>query len=179
MNTKDMFKLEFLSAAAILHGLFAEKNLSNTRYFVKPNTLWIPDGFSRKQWFARRKSHHWALSKHYKICSKNFKCCWIFFSSSDTAWDLCREEPFQNTVLSWNTVLTPPQAPAATSRVSLQAAPHHDTFWLLHMMRSACIKMLLAHICLPTETPKSQYYCSFENSTFISRKTVKSLIRKS
>ena len=29
------------------------------------------------------------------------------------------------------------------------------------IMRRACIKMLLAHICLPTQTPKSQYYSSF------------------
>ena len=44
------------------------------------------------------------------------------------------------------------------------------------IMRRACIKMLLAHICLPTQPPKSQYYSSFWCSTSISRKAVESLI---
>ena len=47
------------------------------------------------------------------------------------------------------------------------------------IMRSACIKMLLAHVCLPTQTPKSQYYSSFWYSTSTSRKAVESLIGKS
>ena len=34
---------------------------------------------SRKQWFARGKSNHCALSKQYKIGSKNFECCWSFY----------------------------------------------------------------------------------------------------
>ena len=38
------------------------------------------------------------------------------------------------------------------------------------IMRRACIKMLLAHICLPTQTPKSQNYSSFWCSTSISHK---------
>ena len=38
------------------------------------------------------------------------------------------------------------------------------------IMRRACINMLLAHICLPTHIPKSQYYSSFWCSTSISRK---------
>ena len=47
------------------------------------------------------------------------------------------------------------------------------------IMRRACIKMLLAHICLPTQTPKSQNYNSFGCPTSISRKAVESLIWKS
>ena len=47
------------------------------------------------------------------------------------------------------------------------------------IMHSACIKMLLAHVCLPTQIPKSQNYSSFWYSTSISRKAVKSLIGKS
>ena len=39
-------------------------------------------------------------------------------------------------VLPWNTVLTPAQAPTATTIVSLEPAPHHDTFWLLHIHES-------------------------------------------
>ena len=46
------------------------------------------------------------------------------------------------------------------------------------IMRRACIKMLLAHFCLPTQTPKSQFYSSFWCSTSISRKAVESLIWK-
>ena len=41
----------------------------------------------------------------------------------------CNQQNFK--VLSWNTVLTPAQAPTATAIVSLEPAPHHDTFWLL------------------------------------------------
>ena len=40
------------------------------------------------------------------------------------------------------------------------------------IMRSPCIKMLLAHVCLPTQIPKSQYYNSFGYSTCISRRAV-------
>ena len=47
------------------------------------------------------------------------------------------------------------------------------------IMRRACIKMLLAHICFLTQTPKSQYYSSFWCSTSISRKAGQSLIWKS
>ena len=47
------------------------------------------------------------------------------------------------------------------------------------IMRRACTKILLAHICLPTQIPKSQYYSSFWCSTSISRKAVESLIWKS
>ena len=56
----------------------------------------------------------------------------------------------------------------------------HTRFNAMHsratIMRRACIKMLLTNICLPTQTPKSQYYSSFWCSTSISHKGLPSTV---